>query len=103
MEGDIRHVTFVNRRSTRFTQVQRQTSKHLRLSPTVHGNVVPAEIQATRAERAVRLDPFVQNSLDHRLQRNLQFWESISEQQAKVDAFCTIVKFALVNSQTRRS
>src|SRR5438477_12385454 len=68
----------------------------------MHGNVVPTPIQTTGAEGTVRLYPLVQTSLNHCLQCSFQLREPISKEQAKIDAFCAIIKLALVNGQTRR-
>src|SRR6266550_6959279 len=63
-------------------QIVRQTSKHLRLCPTMHWNVIPTEMQATRTERPVWLDPAIQNMLEHFVQGLFQMRKFSSKQKA---------------------
>src|SRR5207302_10539348 len=52
---------------------------------------------------AVRVDPILQNSINHGLQRSFQLRKTIAQQQAQVDALSAVVKLALVNGQDRKS
>src|SRR6266404_8399055 len=67
----------------------------------MHRNIIPTEMQSARAERPVRLDPFIQNSFDDGGQCRVQLWKTVTQQQAQIDALSAIVKLALVNGQTR--
>ena len=78
-----------------------QRAKHLRLRPAMHRHVVPAEMQAAGAERAVGLDPVFQNSGDDRVQCGVELGETIAQQQTEIDAFRAIVELAFVDSQAR--
>ena len=52
----------------------------------MHRNVIPTEMEAARPERAVRLDPIIENSCHDRVQRRLQLRKTVSQQQAQIDA-----------------
>src|SRR6266436_2455711 len=68
----------------------------------MHRNIIPTQMQSARAERPVRLDPFIQNSFDDGGQCRVQLWKTVTQQQAQIDALCAVIKFAFVNGQARR-
>src|SRR4026209_2856351 len=80
-------------------EIKGEASKHLRLSPAMHGDIVPAQVQLTRAKGTVRLDPVPQNSCNHRLQCRFQLREAVTQKETQVNALSIIVKFTLVNGQ----
>src|ERR1700736_3333851 len=82
--------------------MKREASKHLRLAPAVHGNIVPAEEQTAGTEGAVGLDPVLQNSSNNGIERCFQLRKTIAQQQTQIDALSAIVELAFVNGQARR-
>src|SRR5438874_12565777 len=54
-----------------FAKIKREASKHLRLTPAVHGNIVPPDMEPTRAEGTIRLDPILHNFTKNSFQRCL--------------------------------
>ena len=68
--------------STIFRKIICQTSEHLRLAPAMHGNVIPAEMQTTRAERTVALDPPFKDLINYRPDRLLQVRKRLTQDEA---------------------
>ena len=88
---------------SRLAEIKGQASKHLRLSPAMHGNVVPAEVQLPGSERSIGLCPCFENVSDYLLQGCLQLGETIAQQQTQVNALGAVVKLAFVNGQAGSS
>src|SRR6266446_4883512 len=86
----------------RFTEIERKASEHLRLAPAMHRNIIPAEVKLARPKRTVSLDPILQNVSNNGLQGLLQFWKTVAQQEAQIDALGVVVQFSLVNGQARR-
>src|SRR5688572_1089734 len=61
---------------------QRQAAEDLRLRPTVHRHVVPAEQQTARTERSVALDPAVHQVVERGPQAGIDFGETPLKQGA---------------------
>ena len=59
-------------------------------------------MQPARSEGTVALDPILQDFSNNGLQSLLQLWKMVAQQQAQIDALGAVVKFSLVNGQTRR-
>ena len=81
MDWRTRQPGLVTHHFTLFAEIKGQASKHLRLAPAVHRDVVPTQMQPAGAERAVGLDPIFQNPRDHRFQRRSQLRKTVAQQQ----------------------
>ncbi len=44
MDWGTLRATLVTHHSTRFAEIERETSEHLRLAPAMHGDIVPSHV-----------------------------------------------------------
>src|SRR5882762_4253117 len=83
------------------TQQRGQAAKHLRLSPAMHRNLVPTDVELPSPKGAIILLPTPQKVCDNICEKRIEFRESTRQQHSEVDAFGIVVQFPSINGESR--
>lgn len=80
-------------------QQQAEAPEQLRLSPPMHGHVVPTKQQVPRPEGTIGPLPPGHNVFQHGLQSLIEVRESPSQQRRKIDALRVVIEFPPIDRE----